>query len=94
MAGENEESKTISKWVLENNTLKKVGSIEATYDCDITEDTFTLNVFSSGKIYLYRKGYEKIYEVVVEDNDYKKNNVPASTLVVLEMNNKESFALA
>lgn len=53
-----------------------------------------MNVFQSGKIYIYKKGFDKIYEVVVEDNSYRKNNVPVTTSAVLEMKNQKDFALA
>lgn len=48
--------------------MVKVGSVNVVYDDDISEATFSLFVFSSGKIYLYKIESDIMFEVVVEEN--------------------------
>jgi hypothetical protein len=64
VAGSDEKTKVVTKWELNNNTLKRIASVDVKYDDDITESTFSLFVFSSGKIYLHKIESEVMFEIV------------------------------
>jgi urocanate hydratase len=53
-----------------------------------------LSVFPSGRVFLYKQGTDKIYEISFNEKEVKSHLVKKSTTALLELHNKKDFAVA
>lgn len=79
----NENSKEIVKWKLAGNKLILVDKVTVNFPEETYDSLFMLRVFPSGRVFFYKRGMDKIFEIRVEDKEVKTNSIPASTTALL-----------
>ena len=53
------------------------------FNDEVPEESFFLRIFPSGRVFLYKKGAEKIFEIMFDEQDVKGNKVPSKTTALL-----------
>lgn len=95
VAGSDEIFKDVIKFRLTaEGRLEQLARVPADFADETYDAVFMLRLFPSERCFLYKKGADKIYEILFNEKEVRGHIIPSTTTALLELHNRKDFAVA